>query len=143
MRPFLVDTLATVVFFTVVAAFTELVVAGLEPVQVLIARALTIPVMVATGRPYGAWRDRVLRRLRPRGRAGRAAADTLAFLSFQVPVYVAVLALAGAEAREIAVAVGAALGFMLASARPFGLFLEAMRRRFGVAPPATLSGGGA
>lgn len=141
MRPFLVDTLATVVFFTVVAAFTELMVAGLEPVQVLIARAVTIPVMVVTGRPYGAWRDRVLRRLRPRGRAGRIAADTLAFLSFQVPVYIAVLALAGAEAGEIAVAVGVALGFMLASARPFGLFLEAMRRRFGAAPPVTLSGG--
>ena len=51
MKAFIVDTTATVVFFTGVAAFAELAVAGMEPRQVLIARLIAVPVMVATGRP--------------------------------------------------------------------------------------------
>ncbi len=141
MRTFLVDTLATIVFFTTVAAFSELVVAGMEPRQVLIARAIMVPVMVATGRPYGLWRDWLFARLRPRSRLAALATDTAAFLGFQVPVYAATLAAAGADGAEIARAVGAAIVFMIAVGRPFGVFLEAVRRATGTAagrptPPA-------
>ena len=57
LRPFIVDTVATVFFFTIVAAITELYVAGMEPREVLKTRLIMMPMMVITGRPYGAWRD--------------------------------------------------------------------------------------
>ena len=59
--------------------------------------------------------------------------DVLAFLSFQVPVYAATLVLAGAGPAEIAAALGIAVVLMVPLSRPFGLFLEAVRR---VASPA-------
>jgi hypothetical protein len=65
MRLAIVDTLATIIFFTVVASLTELFIAGLEVREVLITRALMIPIMVLTGRPYGAWRDWVFEKSRP------------------------------------------------------------------------------
>lgn len=57
MRLTVIDTLTTVVFFTVLAALTELYIAGMEPFAVLKTRLIMIPMMVLTGRPYGAWRD--------------------------------------------------------------------------------------
>ena len=43
-----VDTLATILFFTLLAGFSELVIAGLSLEQVLITRLITVPVMIAT-----------------------------------------------------------------------------------------------
>jgi hypothetical protein len=57
MKSYFIDTAATVTFFTVVAALSELLIAGMDPKQVLIARLIMIPVMMATARPYGLWRD--------------------------------------------------------------------------------------
>jgi hypothetical protein len=128
MREFVVDTFGTVVFFTVVAALTELFIAGMDPAQVLMARVISIPVMVLTGRPYGMWRDWIFTRFAPRGRFVNTAVDILAFLTFQVPVYVTTLLVSGASIGEIQVAVSAAIVFMVLLSRPFGLFLEALRK---------------
>ena len=57
MKSYFIDTAATVTFFTVVAALSELLIAGMDPKQVLIARLIMIPVMMVTARPYGLWRD--------------------------------------------------------------------------------------
>lgn len=135
MKLFLVDTITTVLFFTCLAAMAELFVVGLAPRQVLFARLVMVPVMVLTARPYGLWRDLLLRRLRPRRRIGVIATDTLAFLGFQVPVYVLTLIVAGADAGKIAVAAGTAAFFMLFLGAPFGLVLDRVRRLAGVAPP--------
>lgn len=139
MKAFLVDTVATIVFFTVVAAVAELVFVGLEPQQVLIARVFMVPVMVVTGRPYGVWRDWIFRRFRPRRQTGRFVTDTSAFITFQIPVYLASLAIVGATVTEMAAAVGTAVVGMALLSRPFGVFLDAVRRRAGVAV-ATTSG---
>ena len=128
MRAFIIDTIGTVVFFTIVAGLTELFIAGMEPNQVLIARLITIPVMVLTGRPYGLWRDWIFARFTPQGWLLSIATDILAFLTFQVPVYVTTLLIAGASLKEIQVAVSAAIIFMILLSRPFGLFLDALRK---------------
>ncbi len=128
MKAFIIDTLGTVVFFTIVAGLTELFIAGMEPSQVLTARVITIPVMVLTGRPYGLWRDWVFARFSPQGRSMNIIADIFAFLIFQVPVYVTTLFIAGATFIEIQVAVSAAVFFMIVLSRPFGLFLEGLRK---------------
>lgn len=132
-----VDTLAAVVFFTVIAAATEYLVAGLSPGQVLVSRTARFPVLVLTGRP---WRDMILTRtgaLRG-GRAAMLVVDTAAFLSFQVPLYGAILLIAGASGTQMAAALTAATIAMLLLSRPVGVFLDWMRRRAGVAPGMTL-----
>ena len=132
MRAFLVDTIATIAFFTVVAALAELLVVGLEPKQVLIARLFMVPVMAATGRPYGLWRDWAFARLRPRHRMTKALADVGVFVSFQLPVYLASLAVVGATVAELFAAAGTAILGMMILSRPFGVFLELVRKRAGV-----------
>ena len=134
MKSFLVDTLTTVVFFTLIAAATELLIVGLTPAQTLTARAITVPVMIATARPYGLWRGAVLSRLDPRPGWRTALADTAAFVGFQAPVYAATLALAGAEPAQILQALAAAVAGMLVVGRPFGLILDRVRRACGTAP---------
>lgn len=132
MKVFLVDTLASILFFTIVAAFSELVIAGMEPMQVLLARAIMVPVMVLTGRPYGIWRDRVFMFLRPGTRFSRLATDIAAFVMFQMPIYVVTLLAAGASRDEVLAAVSSAIVLMIATSRPFGLFLDLARRLSGL-----------
>ena len=57
MRLIFVDTLSTILFFTILATLTELYVAGMEPPDVLKTRLIMVPMMILTGRPYGIWRD--------------------------------------------------------------------------------------
>lgn len=134
MRLFLVDTITMVVFFTTIATFSELVVAGMDPSQVAAARAIMIPVMIVTGRPYGIWRGAVFARLRPMGWLAETATDIAAFLSFQVPVYVATLIVAGASRTEILAAVTSATVGMVIASRPYGFLLDKVRQWAGVTP---------
>ena len=134
MKATLVDTLTTVVFFTAVAATTELLIAGMTPAQVATARGISVPLMLLTGRPYGLWRDTWFRRVRPRHRIAAAVVDTAAFLSFQVPVYAVALIVAGADTGQMVRAAASAVVGMLILGRPFGLVLDRVRRICGTAP---------
>ncbi|QQA43541.1 L-alanine exporter AlaE [Pelagovum pacificum] len=134
MRVFIIDTIATIAFFTVVATFSELVIAGMDTSEVLTTRLVMVPVMIVTGRPYTRWRDWLFARVQPRGRLSAALTDIAAFLAFQVPVYGTTLMIAGASAAEALVAIGSAATFMILLARPFGLFVELVRRISGVEP---------
>ncbi|MFA8388419.1 MAG: L-alanine exporter AlaE [Pelagibaca sp.] len=127
MKSYFIDTVATVIFFTVVAALSELLIAGMDLKQVLIARLITIPIMMVTGRPYGIWRDWFFSKTRPQRWIANVAYDIIAFITFQVPVYVTTLAVAGATASEIVAAVSASIVFMILLSRPFGIYLDAVR----------------
>jgi|TARA_B110000977_G_C10833347_1_gene398993 hypothetical protein len=127
MKSYFIDTAATITFFTVIAALSELLIAGMNPTQVLIARLIMMPVMMVTARPYGLWRDWFFSKTRPQRWLTNVVGDIIAFITFQVPVYVATLALAGANASEIAAAVSASIVFMILLSRPFGIYLEAVR----------------
>ena len=131
MKAFFVDTTATILFFTVIVGVLELLVVGLEPKQVLITRLFTLPVIALTGRPYGLWRDWVFVLLRPSRRLTKVFVDVGAFVSFQLPVYVTTLAFVGATAAEMLIASGMAIVGMSILSRPFGLFLEFIRKRAG------------
>lgn len=132
MRKTLVDTIATVVFFTLLAGFAELFVAGMEPRQVLTTRLIMIPMMVLTGRPYGLWRDWMFKTSRPTVSWSKTIIDALAFLSFQLPVYGLTLFIAGADGTEILTLLGTTSILMLMVSRPFGLYLDAVRRWAGI-----------
>ena len=134
MRRFLADTFALVAFSTVAGMFVELVIAQMTLTQSVRARVTAIPITLATARPYGVFRDWVFRLTGANtgGEVRRALADIGAFVAFQVPVYAAVLLLAGANLRQVAVACATATVILAISGRPYGLFLELCRRLFGV-----------
>lgn len=132
MRGVIVDTLATIVFFTTVAAATEIFVAGMEPQQVLLTRLVMAPMMILTGRPYGLWRDWFFRTTRPTVSWSKTLIDGVAFLTFQLPIYAITLVFVGADRGEIFTLLGSTAILMLIVSRPFGLFLEAVRRMAGV-----------
>jgi len=128
MRLTLVDTLSTILFFTILAALTELYVAGMEPTDVLKTRLIMVPLMILTGRPYGVWRDWFFAGTKPTVSWSKSLIDGLAFLTFQLPIYGLTLWIAGADFDEIGTLLGSTAVLMLIVSRPFGLFLQAMRK---------------
>jgi hypothetical protein len=99
-RAFIADTTALIVFFTTTGIINEHFVAGMTWEQVFHARLLGAALMVPVARPYGIWRDWVMQRARP-GRLSRLLWDSLALLSFQVPIYAAIIAISGASGRGL------------------------------------------
>ncbi|MBO6718145.1 MAG: L-alanine exporter AlaE [Rhizobiaceae bacterium] len=134
MRRLIADTIALVVFCTVAAGLVEVLVVGLSGDQLLYTRLAAIPAIVLTARPYGMWRDMIFRRFGVRdGDQTRATFfDTLAFVSFQGPVYALILLFAGASAGQIVLAIPAAAAAMVLAGRPYGIFLDWVRRMCGV-----------
>ena len=129
-RAFIADTTALILFFTATGTVNERFLAGLEWDQVLHARLLGAALMVPVGRPYGVWRDRVMRHAGP-GRASRLMWDSLALVSFQVPIYVAIIAASGASGRGLLFGTLGAAAIMLGCGRPYGMFLGWIRSLFG------------
>jgi hypothetical protein len=135
LRRFIVDTVATVCFFTIVAAITELYVAGMEPQEVLKTRLIMIPMMAITGRPYGAWRDWFFNTTKPTVSWSKTIIDALAFMSFQLPIYALTLVIAGADYNEVIILLTSTAILMLIVSRPFGIYLETVRNWAGVSNP--------
>ena len=132
-RAFIADTLALILFFTTTGFINERLIAGMTWHQVLHARALGAVLMVPVGRPYGVWRDRLLRRARP-NRLSRLLWDSLALVSFQVPIYTAIIAVSGASGEGLLRGVLGATVMMFALGRPYGAFLNRVRAMFGLPP---------
>lgn len=132
MRAFIADTLALVLFFTVLGALNEHYVAGMAWEEVARSRTIGAPLMVLTARPYGLWRDWMMARLVPP--LPRLGADAVALLAFQVPIYAAILWLGGASALGIVKGAAGFAGLMLVVGRPYGVWLDFVRARFGLAP---------
>ena len=128
MRLIFVDTLSTILFFTILAALTELYVVGMEPADVLKTRLIMVPLMILTGRTYGVWRDWFFVGTKPTVLWSKSLIDGAAFLTFQLPIYGLTLWIVGADFDEIGTALGSAVVLMLIVSRPFGLFLQAMRK---------------
>ena len=127
---FIADIVAMIFFSAVLCMGIEIFIAKMTPLQSLQARLAAIPVNLLTGRPYGCFRDRLFAFFSiDASRPVRAFfGDTLAFVIFQVPLYVIVLLTAGATWRQIALStVFMSLIFSLAG-RPYGIFLELCRK---------------
>ena len=130
-RVFLADTVALILFFTATGIVNERFVAGLAWEQVLHARLLGAALMVPVGRPYGLWRDWITRHARP-DRLSQVLWDSLALVSFQVPIYAAIIAASGASGRGLLLGSLGATVIMMACGRPYGAFLNWVRSAFGV-----------
>lgn len=135
MRKFLADTVALIAYSTVAGFLIELLIAGMTLAQSAQARLTAIPIVVLTARPYGLYRDWVFRvsHANQSRQLGQAIADIVAFVTFQIPVYILILLLAGASITQMIAACSSSVGIMVVSGRPYGLFLELCRRIFRVA----------
>lgn len=142
-RGFVADTTALIVFFTMTGIVNERVVAGMAWEQVVHARLLGAALMVPVGRPYGVWRDWIMRRAGP-GRLSRLVWDSVALVGFQVPIYAAIIAASGASGWGLVRGVLGAAAIMLVMGRPYGAFLTWVRGLFGMPPgglrPMSLGG---
>ncbi|PRA27850.1 L-alanine exporter AlaE [Pseudomonas poae] len=130
-RSFAADTLALIVFFTVTGILNERYIAGMGWDQVLHARMLGAGLMVLSGRPYGLWRDWIMGFASASPRS-QLLWDSLALVSFQVPIYAGILAISGANAAEVLHGTMGVTVIMLTLGRPYGAFLNFVRARFGL-----------
>jgi hypothetical protein len=136
MMSFIADTLALVIFFTIVGALNERFLAGMRWEQVAASRAIGAPLMVITARPYGIWRDWFMAKYaKASGKKRRLIADAAALLIFQVPIYLAIIVAGGARGAGAAFGVAGFAMLMLLLGRPYGVWLEFVRRRFGLSGP--------
>ena len=100
----------------------------MESADVLKTRLIMVPLMILTGRPYGVWRDWFFAGIKPTVSWSKSLIDGLVFLTFQLPIYGLTLWIAGADFDEIGTLLGSTVVLMLIVSRPFGLFLQAMRK---------------
>ena len=132
-RAYVADTLALVLFFTMTGIINERFIACMAWDQVLQARLIGGALMIPVGRPYGMWRDRMLGHARDT-HASRLLWDNLALMTFQVPIYAAIIAFSGASGQGLLRGVIGAAVMMLVLGRPYGAFLNGIRHLFGLPP---------
>lgn len=89
--------------------------------------------MVPVGRPYGMWRDWMMGHA-SENRFSQVFWDSLALMSFQVPIYAAIIAFSGATGDGLLRGVLGAAVMMLVLGRPYGAFLNWIRHLFGLPP---------
>ncbi|MGM3174515.1 L-alanine exporter AlaE [Dickeya lacustris] len=135
IRGIVADTVAMVVYCFLTGMAIEIVLSGMTFEQSLSSRLLSIPVNIVIAWPYGVYRDRIVAitlRFSMKGQRGKNIADLFAYVSFQSPVYAAILLIIGAEPEQIikAVASNALISMLMGVA--YGYFLEYCRRLFRV-----------
>ena len=132
-RAFLADTLALILFFTTTGIINERFIAGMTWEQVLHARVIGGVLMVPVARPYGMWRDWMMGHAKETT-LSQLLWDSLALLSFQVPIYAAIIAFSGATGGGLLRSVIGAAVMMIVLGRPYGMFLNWVRHLFGLPP---------
>ena len=130
-RSFIADTLALLLFFTTTGVINERIIAGMTWEQVFHARLLGVGLMVPVARPYGLWRDCFMQRA-TETRLSRLFWDSAALVTFQVPIYAAIIAVSGAEGGGLLSGIVGATVMMLVLGQPYGAFLNWVRSLFGL-----------
>lgn len=131
------DTFALVVYCFIVGMAIEILISGMSFSQSLSSRLLSIPVNILIAWPYGRYRDFFITTARrfPHGQfLLRNLADLLAYVSFQSPVYAAILWSVGADSQQILAAVSSNAVISMAMGVAYGYFLEYCRKLFRVVP---------
>ncbi|POU03820.1 MULTISPECIES: L-alanine exporter AlaE [Enterobacteriaceae] len=134
LRHAMADTFAMVVYCSVVNMLIEILLSGMTFEQSLSSRLVAIPVNILIAWPYGLYRDafmRLARRISPAGWV-KNMADVLAYVTFQSPVYVAILLMVGADWHQIAAAVSSNIVISMVMGAAYGYFLDYCRRLFRV-----------
>ena len=134
LRHAVADTFAMVVYCSVVNMLIEIFLSGMTFEQSLSSRLVAIPVNIIIAWPYGIYRDAIMRyarRISPKS-GMRTLADVVAYVTFQSPVYVAILLTVGADWHQIVAAVSSNAVLSMLMGALYGYFLDYCRRLFGV-----------
>lgn len=134
LRHAVADTFAMVVYCSVVNMLIEIFLSGMTFEQSLSSRLVAIPVNIIIAWPYGLYRDAIMRyarRINPKS-GMRTLADVVAYVTFQSPVYVAILLTVGADWHQIVAAVSSNAVLSMLMGALYGYFLDYCRRLFGV-----------
>jgi hypothetical protein len=126
----LADTFALVSFAFIVGMFVEVILSGLTFEQSIQSRLWAIPLNAIIARPYGIYRDRLLVMINAgkKGKFIRFLIDIVAFITFMVPQYIAVLYWIGANPQQIIVACVTVTTMSLVIGRPYGLYMDSCRK---------------
>lgn len=126
------DTFAMVVYCSVVNMMIEIFLSGMSFDQSLSSRLVAIPVNILIAWPYGIYRDAFMRFARgySRGNFVKNLANVLAYVTFQSPVYVAILLTVGADWNQIFAAVSSNIVVSMMMGAAYGYFLDYCRRLF-------------
>jgi hypothetical protein len=136
LRHAVADTFAMVVYCSVVNMSIEIFLSGMSFEQSLSSRLVAVPVNILIAWPYGFYRDAIMRYARRGSPTGwmKNLADVLAYVTFQSPVYVAILLTVGADWHQIAAAVSSNIVVSMLMGAAYGYFLDYCRRLFRVSP---------
>ena len=134
LRHAVADTFAMVVYCTVVNMMIEIFLSGITFQQSLSSRLVAIPVNIIIAVPYGIYRDFAMRQARRVSPSGwmKNIADVVAYVTFQSPVYVAILLVVGADWHQIVAAVSSNIVVSMMMGVVYGYFLDYCRRLFRV-----------
>lgn len=138
LRSAVADTVAMVIYCFITGMLIEILLSGMSFQQSLSSRLVSIPVNIVIAWPYGLYRDRILRlsqRFVTHGTWVKNLADLFAYVSFQSPVYVAILWFIGANPQQIVAAVTSNVLISMVMGVAYGYFLDYCRRLFRVTVP--------
>ena len=136
LRHAVADTFAMVVYCTVVNMAIEIFLSEMTFQQSLSSRLVAIPVNIIIAVPYGFYRDFAMRQAHRISASDwmKNIADVVAYVTFQSPVYVAILLVVGADWHQIAAAVSSNIVVSMMMGAAYGYFLDYCRRLFRVSP---------
>ena len=132
---FTVEAFTMNVFSLLITAPNELLIAGMDIDEFVKTRLASMVINTATGRPYGVWRDWLLDRLKIDKKSHQLAkyfGDTLAFISFQLPLYWLSMAIGGVELNEMIIASIPLTVISGLTGRPYGFCLDKFRIQCGL-----------
>ncbi|MFC6981229.1 L-alanine exporter AlaE [Microbulbifer taiwanensis] len=115
-------------FSWAIAVPIELVLAGMSWQEHLKVRLLAVIFNTLIARPFSLYRNWVMGRFGGRGTLHAYLVDTFVFLSFQLPLYLGNMYLGGASWAEMATASATFMLIAGALGRPYGIYLDWLRR---------------
>ncbi|WP_288131702.1 L-alanine exporter AlaE [Microbulbifer sp.] len=124
----LLDVFAMNSFSWAIAIPIEVVLAGMSWREHLKVRLLAVLFNTVIARPFSLYRNWVVGRCGQGGVLHNYAVDTFVFLSFQLPLYASNMVLGGASSMEILTASGTFVLLAGAMGRPYGFYLDSLRR---------------
>jgi len=136
---YMVDTFSEITFYTPLGMASEIWMAGMSFGQSLKTRVMGAITGAIFGRPYGKFRDYVFKKTKTGHSSSslrKMAVDTAALITFWMPVYFGQLYIAGASKKSIIVALAIAIPFSFVEGRPFGMYMDWIRKKAGLRPAA-------
>ncbi|WP_447792704.1 MULTISPECIES: L-alanine exporter AlaE [Pseudomonas] len=132
LKNFWADTFALNTFCYLISIPIELGFAQMTLGTHLSARLVGLFIITSTARPFGIWRDYVFKKFKisDRDRGIKPyLVDTLAYLSFELPLYIINMSISGAALMQ---AIKAALIFCIIAGfvgRPYGIYRAFIRKK--------------